>query len=156
MAFELEWRENGVLSGKWRDFAAADDLMAFVASDPACSQPLHGEFRIRLRDRGLEAWTVVTTAAALARWQPPAPPEPLLTSRWTVEDAVAASQLRHAQRLRSCLEAARDDGLIEPAQVADFIAIFDQAVAGEGAAGRHSDPLTDRPDDIRSVSVDTP
>lgn len=148
MAFELEWRVTENSLGLWRDFDHADDLKSFVAKASTCRRALHGELRVRLRSSGKEMWGVVTTAAAIHRWQPPKAPEPLLAARWTVEDAAAASQLRHVGRLRSCLGAARDDGLLEPAQVEEFVAIFDQAVAGEGPAGRHVEPLDERLHDI--------
>lgn len=147
MPLDLEWRETADPPGRWREFASAAALKAFVADPRTRPAALDGELRVRSRgDRG--DWEVVTTAAALARWNPPTPPASLLAARWTVEEAIAASQARHVQRLRACLASAREDGLLEAAQVETMVSIFSQAVAGEGPAGRHNEPLAGRPGDI--------
>lgn len=147
MTFDLEWRDADNALGRWSSFPDAAGLKAFV-SDPATTpEALHQEFRVRSRAVGDE-WECITSAASIARWFPPARPTPLLAARWTVEDAIAASQARHVQRLRACLASAQDDGLLIPTQVEAIVSIFDQAIAGEGPAGRHHDPLASRPDDI--------
>lgn len=154
MAFDLEWREAADMPGRWREFPCAADLKAFVADAENSPPALYGELRIRSRRD--QRWEIVTTAAAIARWAPPALPDPVIAARWTVEDAADASRLRHVQRLRACLGSARDDGLLEPAQVEAMVSIFDEAVAGEGPAGRHAEQLAGRPDDIARIPGETP
>lgn len=149
--YEIEWNTGSPSPiGRWRRFETADELKAFVDAGFGGEPPSEGEVKVR-GIFGPAHSEIVTTTAAICRWEPPSAPEPLLASRLLTQMAADSSVGRHVGRLRALLRHAVDDGLIAPAQCEALVLIFEQAIAGEGPAGRALVPIADRRGDISPV-----
>jgi hypothetical protein len=147
--YELEWRiDVDHDAGRWKRFDTAEKLRSFVADGLGGQTPIAGELRLRSVGPADGTWEVITTVKGIERWHGSSPPPQLLASRWMTERAADASVGHHVQRLRILLSRAVSDGLIDERQRERIVDVFEEAVVGEGIAGRTYKPITDRPADI--------
>lgn len=125
-----QWPEIGT-GGRTELFPDADALRSYVARTLATSR---SELKVIHQVDDCEAWSVIASAPAIARWSSAMPLRGLLASRWRLAQFASMTDAGFEERLRMLLEAALSAGLYSPEVAERLCELASEALLAEQQA----------------------